>query len=140
MRTNLPSEPKFRITCDDENDLLLSNEHTKDIWTSFEKLMLMLVNDDKFSSMDTLFAWKGQAGYKATSREAYAWRNAIEEIKNSNLMDIGKGLSESELLLVADKPAMLKVAGEVTNALLHSYTRGHAITFRAAQNDSKVPS
>ena len=123
--------------CDDEGNSPLANTHAREIWVSVQKLLEILVEDSQFSSMHTLFAWKERLHYRVTAKEAYAWRSAIEEIKNNDLVEKCKGLNASESLLMEDKPAMLKIAGETTNALLHSYTRGHAITF---QKDSNVPS
>ena len=137
LRPLTKKEKFYVITCDDEGILPLSNKHTRQIWMSVQKLLSILVRDDQFASIQTLFVWRERPHYRATAKEAYAWRGAIEEIKNNDLANKCKGLSHSEALLLADKPAMLKLAGETTNALLHSYTRGHAITF---QNDSNVPS
>ena len=131
---------QYSIVCDDEDNLQLSNYHEAEVWDSLEKLLLILVRDNQFTAMRTLFAWKETRGYRANAKEAYSWRSAIEEIKNSDLMKKGEGLKRSELLLIADKPAMLKMAGETANALLHSYTRRHAITFRSAHSASNVPS
>ncbi len=132
-------EKFYVVSCDDEGNLPLSNKHTGQIWMSVQKLLQILVRDSQFASMQTLFAWKERPHYRATAKEAYAWRGAIEEIKNNDLVEKCKGLNRSEVLLLADKPTMLKIAGETTNALQHSYTRGHAITFQI-QKDSNVPS
>jgi len=133
----IEKENFYVITCDDEGNLILSNKHTGQIWMSVQKLLHILVSDTQFASIQTLFAWKESPHYRASAKEAYAWRGAIEEIKNNDLMKKCKGLNRTEVLLMADKPAMLKIAGETANALLHSYTRGHAVTF---QKDSNVPS
>ena len=114
----------FIISCDDEGNLSLSNKHEEEIWMSVQKLLGILVKDSQFTSMQTLFLWKEKPHHRASAKEAYSWRVAIEEIKNNYLVEKCKGLSPSERLLLADKPAMLKIAGETTNALLHSYTRG----------------
>ena len=129
----------YVISCDDEGNLPLSNKHIGQIWISLQKLLQILVTDSQFVSMETLFAWKEKPHHMVTAKESYAWRGAIEEIKNSDLVKKCKDLSHSEVRIVADKPAMLKIAGETTNALHHSYTSGHAITFQI-HKDSKVPS
>jgi len=136
----LKKQESYVIVCDDENHLNLSNEHESETWNSIQKLLEILIRDSKFSSTQTLFDWKKTPRHVASAREVYAWRAAIEEIKNNDLVEECKGVPRNKVILLADKPMMLKMAGETTSALMHSYTRAHGITFRRSQSDSKVPS
>lgn len=137
--TRLTQQDQYSISCVDEGGLHLSNSHEEEMWNSIQKLLELLVRETQFSSMQTLFAWKENKGHRASAREAYAWRGAIEEIKNNDLMKVTSSLKPEEVTLIADKPAMLKMAGEITNALLHSYGKMHLIRF-GTQKDSNVPS
>lgn len=107
------------------------------MWSSLERLIALLLIDSRFSSLDTLYAWK-EGQHAALAKEPYAWRAALEEIKNSDLSAKCSGLSREEAVLMADKPTMLKIAGEITNALMHSYTSRHKIRF--VQKTPNVPS
>jgi len=130
--------PKFAIICEDESGLALSNEHSRDIWDSLQDLMTVLLKDSKFADESILSSWK-ETYHRATAKEPYAWRAALEEIKNS---DLGAKCSEfrgnEEFVLMTDKPTMLKIAGEITTSLLHSYSSRHRTSF--VQSVSKVPS
>ena len=107
------------------------------MWNALERLIAILLKDSSFSSQETLYAWK-EGEHRALAKEPYAWRAALEEIKNSDLSAKCVGLSKQEIILMADKPAMLKIAGEITNALMHSYTLRHKISF--VQRMSNAPS
>ena len=85
-----------------------------------------------------LYAWKEQH-HRATAREPYAWRAVLEEIKNSDLGSKCADLQgKEEFVLMTDKPTMLKIAGEITSSLLHSYLFETPDLF--VQSVSKVPS
>lgn len=87
--------------------------------------------------MQILYAWK-EGHHHALAKEQYAWRSALEEIKNSDLSSKCADVKREDAVLMADKPVMLKIAGEITNALMHSYTSRHKISF--VQRTSNVPS
>jgi hypothetical protein len=128
---------KLAINCEDES-LLLTNEHSQAIWDAFQDLIEILLKESNFASPEVLFAWK-QSKHLAQAKEPYAWRAALDEIKDSNLSakcSEYRGLDE--FVLMTDKPAMLKLGGEVANSLMHSYTSKHKITF--GQSASKDPS
>lgn len=136
------SNQKFVLICNDEPLLApLSNGRTEDSWEGIEDLLRILLKDSKFASETDLFAWK-KSGHLASAREPYAWRAAIEEIKESDLTARCDSVRENgeKFILITDKPAMLKIAGEITNGLFHSYTSRHKISFVPAQSVSKVPS
>lgn len=120
-----------------ESGTILSNWRSLETWGSLERLIGILLKDSNFSSHETLYAWKdGQ--HLALAKEPYAWRAALEEIKNSDLSTKCADVSREDAVLLADKPTMLKIAGEITNALMHSYTARHKISF--VQRASNVPS
>lgn len=128
---------EYAISCDVESGLVLSNKRALDTWEALQSLVRILVEVSGFSSLEVLNSWK-QPHHLANAREPYAWRSVLEEIKNSNLREKCAGVEGEYLTLITDKPTMLKVAGEITNSLLHSYTMRHALTF--GQYVSKVPS
>jgi hypothetical protein len=149
----------YQIRCLDEG-IPLSNIHNVRVWRALEMLLRALSpygvrfegSNDRNSSAVALspFDWK-DVQMRASARQAYAWRNVIEDVKNSDLgSKLGEGRmshhprgrtqrsrgaekkdmgEDEEIALASDKPTMLKLAGEVTNALLHSYTRAHVIRF-----------
>lgn len=125
------------MRCEVEPSRILSNWRSLDIWQALEKLIIILLKDSGFSSFQTLYAWK-QAKHLALANEPYAWRAALEEIKNSDLSVMCAGVPPEDSVLMADKPVMLKVAGEITNALMHSYDARHRVSF--VQRTSNVPS
>lgn len=125
------------MSCINESGTILSNWRALETWESLEKLIAILLKDSNFSSHEMLYAWK-EGQHLALAKEPYAWRAALEEIKNTDLSAKCSGVSKEEAVLMADKPTMLKVAGEITNALMHSYTSRHKISF--VQRASKVPS
>lgn len=127
----------YALCCVDESQAILSNWRSLELWDSLERLITLLLKEASFSSLQTLYAWK-EGGHQALSKEPYAWRTALEEIKNSDLSAKCANESRENAVLMADKPTMLKIAGEVTNALMHSYTLRHKITF--IQRTSNVPS
>jgi hypothetical protein len=127
---------QFALTCDEESSEL-SNSHELEIWQALESLTEILQTGSQLPQNELLLSWKS-SHHHTTAREAYGWRAVIEEIKNSDLPTrCAKEKQDPKYTLMIDKPAMLKIAGEITNALLHSYTRGHRVSF---QNVSKEPS
>ena len=102
------------------------------MWGALDLLLTILVRDSSFASLDVLLSWKGDH-HLANAREPYAWRSAIEEIKNSDLRKKCESVDQDRLVVITDRPLMLKIAGEVTNALFHSYNTGHRLSF----NESK---
>jgi hypothetical protein len=127
----------YSISCDDESGLVLSNWRALEVWEALEKLIAILLKDSGFSTFDMLYAWK-EKHHQALAKEPYVWRAAIEEIKNSDLTaKCSKVANREEATLMSDKPTMLKIAGEVTNSLMHSYTSRHKLSF--AQRASNVP-
>jgi hypothetical protein len=117
------------ISCDEESRLI-SNEHPSDIWNAFQQMMEFLVKQTQFANPDILFAWK-QAHHQAAAKEPYLWRGALDELKNSDLSAVcSEARGQEDFVLMADKPTMLKIGGEITNSLMHSYTSRHKITFR----------
>lgn len=100
-------------------------------------MISILLKDSSFSSVENLYAWKGSK-HLASAKEPYAWRAALEEIKDSDLSAKCQSESREAAVIMADKPTMLKIAGEITNALLHSYTARHKVSF--VQRTSNVPS
>jgi len=130
--------PKFAFICDEESGLVLSNEHSPDIWDSLQDLIGVLLKDSQFADKSVLSAWKEQH-HRATAKEPYAWRAALEEIKNSDLSSkCSEFRGKEEFVLMTDKPTMLKIAGEIITSLLHSYSSRHRISF--VQSVSNVPS
>lgn len=127
----------YAISCDAEASLALSNKHSLELWQSLEKLIGILVDSSHFSTFAELYEWK-QPHHLAKAKEPYSWRAALEEIKNSDISVKCANVSGELRVLMTDKPAMLKIAGEITNSLLHSYTSRHKLTF--GQCISKVPS
>ncbi|MHB1868353.1 MAG: hypothetical protein ACYCPP_05345 [Nitrososphaerales archaeon] len=127
----------YALCCDDESGIALSNWRALEIWGSLEKLILILLKDSNFSTHSILYSWK-DGHHLALAKEPYSWRAALEEIKNSDLLAKCAHLEKGEeKTLITDKPTMLKIAGEITNGLMHSYTSRHKISF--GHRDSKVP-
>jgi hypothetical protein len=134
---------EFAIACNDEAGTpLISNKRREEIWSTLRDLVVCLLKDSKLSSEDVLFAWMKEPRHLASSREPYGWRAVLEEIKNSDLGTRCESFRKDpeEFVLITDKPVMLKIAGEITNCLLHSYTSRHRISFAPVQSTSKVPS
>ena len=128
---------KQAISCDNES-LVLSNERSPELWGTFQTAIKALVREAKFAPQETLLAWK-EPHHLATAKESYSWRAALEELKNSDLPVLFKDFrGEEDFVLMTDKPTMLKIGGEVTNSVLHSYTLKHRITF--GQITSNEPS
>jgi hypothetical protein len=128
----------YALSCDNESGLILSNWRSLEHWNSLEKLLVILLKDSSFAKYDQLYAWK-RGHHLALAKEPYAWRGAIEEIKNSNLVAKCSSMeNREEASMMCDKPTMLKIAGEITNGLMHSYTSRHRLNF--IQRVSKVPS
>jgi hypothetical protein len=129
--------PKLAIICDDES-VVLSNTRASEIWNSLDSLIRVLLEYSKFAEETLLWSWK-EKSHRASAKEPYAWRAVLEEIKNSDLTaKCEEFRGTDEFILMTDKPTMLKIAGEITSALLHSYTSRHSISF--VQSVSKVPS
>jgi len=127
----------YALCCDDESGLALSNWRALETWEALEKLILILLKDSNFSTHSMLYSWK-DGHHLALAKEPYSWRAALEEIKSSDLSVKCAGLEKGEeKILMADKPAMLKIAGEITNGLMHSYTTRHKVSFD--HRVSKVP-
>jgi hypothetical protein len=135
-------ETQFAIICNDERGIILTGVRSAKFWRTLDDLVLTLLQSSNFSQEAILFSWKSQDHHVASAREAYSWRAALDEIKNSDLTEkCSKFRQDSEkFLFLTDKPAMLKIAGEVTNSLLHSNTRGHRISFSSIQRTSNEPS
>ncbi|MCL5067351.1 MAG: hypothetical protein M1368_03235, partial [Thaumarchaeota archaeon] len=93
-----------------------------------ERLIEILNENSHFSTVEVLNAWKEQH-HVARANEPYAWRAAIEEIKNSDLSVKCAKVDAESRTIITDKPTMLKIAGEITNSLLHSYSTRHKVTF-----------
>jgi hypothetical protein len=130
--------PVYALSCDDESGLVLSNWHALEVWRTLEKLIQILLKDSDFSTHDALYSWK-EDHHQALAKEPYAWRAAIEEIKNCDLNAKCSSVeNREEANLMSDKPAMLKLAGEITNSLMHSYSARHKLSF--TQRISKIPS
>jgi hypothetical protein len=120
-------EVSFAITCDDERTIL-SSQMDKAAWVSIEKLIECLNRDSSSSISGQMFGWKSK-GYLANARDAYGWRRAIERIKEEDLLAALRRCGEESASLARSKPIMLKIAGEITNALIHSYQGRHKISF-----------
>lgn len=119
----------YALCCVEESGLALSNWHSLELWNSLEKLTGILLRDSNFSSFNYLYAWK-EGDHLAMAKEPYAWRAAIEKIKDSDLATKCESVkNREEAILMSDKPAMLKLAGEIANALMHSYTARHKLNF-----------
>lgn len=128
---------EYALSCDNEGNLVLSNWRTLQVWDALEKLIAVLGQDASLNR-SLLYAWK-EGHHRATAKEAYAWRGALDEIKGSDLsFKCGNLFDQDQVTLIADKPAMLKIAAEIANTLMHSYTNGHKINL--SQRVSKVPS
>ena len=128
-------EEQYAIFCDTESSVL-SNKRDKELWDSLFRLVQILEegSGNSQASAVTLFAWSKEPRHVTVAKEPYAWRAIIELIKNSDLVAICSGIvSRDELSILADKPTMLKISGEVTNALIHSYNSRHAITFKKSE-------
>ncbi len=129
---------QYAIRCESEQGLVLSNEIEQEAWEAIERLIPLLVKDEAF--IGYLFSWKGRPSSTASARETYSWRRAIDLIKESDLGEKCNASKENPriVILMKSKPIMLRMAGEITNALLHSYNLGHKITF--FQSSRTVPS
>ena len=123
---------EYSFCCDDESGLELSNRRSEDLWNALFDLVEVLLEKETFASRDSLFSWKEKQGYLASAKDGYGWRAALDEIKNSDLeKECSRAQIEKERMIVmTDKPAMLKIGGEITNGLMHSYSKNHRISFR----------
>ncbi|MDG6997585.1 MAG: hypothetical protein JRN15_00555 [Nitrososphaerota archaeon] len=126
------------IICDDEGGRTISNIHDEELWVALESLLLILRTGSNFVPNGILEKWK-TPHHQVSASEVYAWRASMEEIKNCDLAAKCAAKREDSLYsLMIDKPTMLKISGEITNALMHAYNSRHKISFN--QNASKVPS
>jgi hypothetical protein len=127
----MPAED-YVIDCASEDGKLLSNKRGISLWEALFDLTEILSRNGRLNSGAVLFVWKSDQAHRAAAREPYAWREVIEEIKNSDLTKECSGTiaDREKLVLMTDKPTMLKIAGEITNALMHSYSSGHSISFK----------
>lgn len=161
-KTKKQQQRLFAIRCENEGGAILSSRIEGEAWDSIERLVELLGKREgtratsSMSSMvhgssiasDTLFSWRHEENHLAGAREAYAWRDAIDQIKACDLDEIASSYSKRarsnvspssrEIELMKSKPIMLRLAGEITNTLLHSYNNRHEITF--FQCDSTEPS
>jgi len=129
---------KFALVCNDEVANFLSNSRSKNVWAALEDLVKTLGQSGRLPEEKILFAWEREPPHCATAKEAYGWRAVLEEIKNADLTTkcIEYRADPEKFVLITDKPTMLKVAGEVTNSLLHSNTSRHKISFVKIQSAS----
>ena len=128
---------KLGIFCDNESRLL-SNDWDQDLWDAFQQMMEILITKSKPAGRETLFAWR-EPHHVAIAKEPYAWRAALDALKDSDLTaTFIEFKGREDFVLMTDKPTMLKLGGEITNSLMHSYTTKHKISFR--QVESKEPS
>jgi hypothetical protein len=131
----------FALVCETESGIVLSSELEREAWDANETLVKLLLKENGKKDDDLLFSWKklGKT-HLASSKETYSWRGIIDSIKAANLEDIHANKIESAKRspLIKSKPIMLRVAGEITNSLLHSYNYRHRIAF--IQCDSTRPS
>jgi hypothetical protein len=141
MSNTVRESRRYVIVCNDENRPI-SNVRSEEMWSTLDDLIALLVEYSDFADVNMLFSWKKKANHNVSPKEVYAWRAALEEIKNSNLFEKSqKFLADNEkFVLITDKPTMLKIAGEITNCLQHSYTSRHKISFVTNQSASKDPS
>lgn len=126
------SNPLFGIRCDTESARLISSKIESEAWESIETLVEFLRSDEDIAVKRELFSWKYEMSHLASAKETYAWRKVIDSIKASDLGLVGSEFDRSRkttLTLAKSKPIMLRIAGEITNALLHSYSNRHRITY-----------
>jgi predicted component of viral defense system (DUF524 family) len=109
----------------------------REAWRAIERLIPLLASKEDIS--ENLFSWKLRPKRIVSARETYSWRRAIDLIKEANLDEKCAALKENPevLFLMKSKPIMLRMAGEITSALLHSYNLAHKITF--SQSSSTKP-
>jgi hypothetical protein len=126
------SKDLYSIKCLDENSRILSSEMELRAWDSVEFLVKKLLEQEPPKQKE-LFGWKYEKSHVASARESYGWRSAIDCIKEANLSDLGgqeeKAAIDSVFSLVRSRPIMLRLAGEITNALIHSYDTRHRLSF-----------
>ncbi len=143
----MPQTQAYVIVCLDESiSPELSNRRSEEIWKALETLVSTLVKEEEgllpgTTSEGLLFAWKTSSEHKVSAKEAYAWRGVIEGIKSADLYTLASKMTNDPetAVLLRDRPAMLKVAGEIANALFHSYTAGHSISFQKCPNSPSSP-
>jgi hypothetical protein len=118
----------FALKCEEEQTVLSSRMEAS-AWHAIEKLAGRLSGDLSESDRTSLSSWKSQ-DHMALAKEIYFWRRAIDLIKDTDLSSIIWQPSEDEMKgLMKSKPVMLKIAGEITNALMHSHQNRHRVSF-----------
>jgi hypothetical protein len=129
----LVTKGRFAISCDTESSMLISSKLEIEAWDSILSLVEILRRDKYPSVKDSLFAWRYQQSYLSNAKQTYEWRGIIDSIKEANLSALASELQREGRMnpseLVKSRPIMLRVAGEITNALIHSYTNQHRISF-----------
>lgn len=123
----------FAFKCETEKGLVITSTLEEAAWKAVEELVVFLIGNESNSKGEELFSWKKEKGHQANAKETYAWRNVIESIKTIDLeslsSDGGQEKEGSVSGLRRSRPIMLRVAGDITNALIHSYDNRHRITF-----------
>jgi hypothetical protein len=121
--------PSHAFICDSEENLVLTSKFEDEAWRALELLVNSLGEDnDSKSRNPDLFSWRNGGAHQAFAKEVYAWREIIETIKSLDLENLALKHDDWSAL-AKSKPIMLRVAGEITAALLHSYDKRHKITF-----------
>lgn len=123
---------RFAIRCESEGGLILSSELEADAWQSIDLLAAFLEERKNPSANSMLFSWKLEEAHYAKAKEVYAWRGVIDSLKQADLSECHSSIKSSKgksFPLIQSKPIMLRVAGEITNALLHSYNNRHMMSF-----------
>jgi hypothetical protein len=121
------------IRCLEENKII-SSSIEEDGWISIRNVLLRLTGRE---NCELLFSWKDRKSI-ATAKEVYAWRRAIDVIKEHDLAKELGPVTRDSPALMKSRPIMLKIAGEITTALMHSYDNRHRIF--VIQSSSTVPS
>jgi hypothetical protein len=116
-----------------EEDKIISSDIEVDGWISIRNVLLNLTGRE---NCELLFSWEDRKSI-ATAKEVYAWRRAIDVIKEHDLAKELGPVARDSPALMKSRPIMLKIAGEITTALMHSYDNRHRIFI---QSSSTVPS
>ncbi len=122
----------YAIRCDTESGTLISSKIELEAWNAILAFVEILEHEKHISVKQSLFYLMDHEAHLASAGETYAWRNVIDSIKASDLSEVSsrsKSHGATFSALVKSKPIMLRMAGEISNALLHSYTNRHKITF-----------
>ena len=119
----------FQFVCNSEKNEPISNRIDEKTVNSFESLLAIFRKRFIQESSNLLELWKSK-NHQASAKEPYAWREVLELVKSSDLSSLCSGIQDPELRKkMTDRPLMLKIAGEVTNAMSHSYNSKHRISF-----------